>query len=88
MQLEVLELPYFENVRFTYRYPEYTGWPSRETPLEKKGLKAIVGTESRIVCKLFHIKVVRNSQCEFGADVITVTSWVFLHNARSAPAGP
>ncbi len=45
MQLEVVELPYFEDVRFEYHYPEYTGWPSRETPLEKKGLKALVGTK-------------------------------------------
>ncbi|QDU42739.1 hypothetical protein Mal52_12060 [Symmachiella dynata] len=45
MHLDVVEVPYFEDVRFTYRYPEYTQWPSRETPPQKKGLRAIVGTE-------------------------------------------
>lgn len=44
-RLEVLEVPFFEEVQLAYRYPKYTGWPPQTHRLDGRGLRALAGTE-------------------------------------------
>lgn len=41
----VMEVPFFEEVRVAYRYPEYTGWDGQEHRLDGRPLRALVGTQ-------------------------------------------
>lgn len=49
--LNVLEVPFFESVTVRYEYPDYTGWPPREQPLDARGLRALAGTMAVVTAR-------------------------------------
>lgn len=51
MDLTVLEVPFFEEVRVAFAYPEYTQWASQQQRLNGRPLRALVGTELTFTCR-------------------------------------
>ncbi|MEZ6066418.1 MAG: hypothetical protein R3B90_12090 [Planctomycetaceae bacterium] len=52
IKFDVLEVPFIEQVSLRYDYPAYTGWPSREQPLDTRGLGGWWGPRSRSRCEV------------------------------------
>jgi hypothetical protein len=50
-RLEVLEVPFFEQIEVTYAYPDYTAWPPQTHRLDGRGLRALVGTEITVTVR-------------------------------------
>jgi len=47
----VTAVPFFEQVKATLSFPDYTGWKSHEQTLDRRGVRGIVGTQVAVTAR-------------------------------------
>ncbi len=51
MSLDVLAVPFFEDIQIQLNYPEYTGWAPQRQRLDQRGIRTLAGTEVTITIR-------------------------------------